>query len=61
MKSKAAEAIRRLCCFWPTALGAPELVAHKGRRGEEGTGGLRMVAMQQMGEKGSVCKGSLKP
>lgn len=36
MKSEAVEGIRRLRCFWPTALRDCELVAHEGQEGGGG-------------------------
>lgn len=33
MKSEEMEGIRRLCCFWPTALRDCELLAHVGQDG----------------------------
>lgn len=61
MKSEAVEGIRRLRCFWPTALRDCELVAHEGQEGGGWEGGRELGAMQQMGEKKSVCDDILKP
>lgn len=38
MKSEAAEGIRRLRCFWPTALRDCELAAHEGAGGRGAVG-----------------------
>lgn len=39
MKLDTVEGIRRMCCFWPSALRDCKLVAHKGQGGDDGRGG----------------------